>query len=394
MPTYQEHEPHLREALSRLYDPAYQPSESLCALVNCGHPCSGERVRAAILEAIESLRPAPDTPPGAQAVRVYEILTLRYVRRLTQEETAQHLGISARYLRRQQRLAIGVLAERLRLHQGRTAAPPSSPADEWRQQVRHELALLQGSAPGATADVGEVLTGIVELARPLAARYHIALRQTPVAANLGAAIPASSLRQATLGCLTELARHVPHGEIEVAAAQEGGHVQITITGSPASGPQPTLDYLIQELLAMHGGSFQVHVQGNRVKCRLELPSTDRVTVLVIDDNPDLVHLYKRYVEGTRYQIVSASEGERNLEAIAARTPDIVVLDLMLPDADGWELLVHLHEHPATRSIPVVVCSVVRAEELSLALGAAVHVSKPVGPQQFLQALEQALASGF
>jgi len=61
---------------------------------------------------------------------------------------------------------------------------------------------------------------------------------------------------------------------------------------------------------------------------------------------------------------------------------------MLPDVDGWELLTHLHQHPATRHIPVLVCTVVHAEELARALGAAAYLAKPVRRAEFIEALRQ------
>ena len=64
---------------------------------------------------------------------------------------------------------------------------------------------------------------------------------------------------------------------------------------------------------------------------------------------------------------------------------------MLPDIDGWELLAQFHEHPLSRSIPIVVCSVVREEELAFALGATVCITKPVRRREFTQALDQALS---
>jgi CheY-like chemotaxis protein len=76
--------------------------------------------------------------------------------------------------------------------------------------------------------------------------------------------------------------------------------------------------------------------------------------------------------------------------IEAIPPDVIVLDVMLPDVDGWNLLLDLHEHPATRSIPVIVCSVVREENLAMSLGAALYLSKPVSPRQFIRALDQVL----
>mgnify|MGYP001111695391 CR=1 FL=1 len=67
-------------------------------------------------------------------------------------------------------------------------------------------------------------------------------------------------------------------------------------------------------------------------------------------------------------------------------PDLVVLDVMLPDTDGWRLLMHLRQHPLTRSTPVIICSVVQESDLASSLGAALYLSKPVRPRQFIQAL--------
>jgi len=64
---------------------------------------------------------------------------------------------------------------------------------------------------------------------------------------------------------------------------------------------------------------------------------------------------------------------------------------MLPGQDGWDLLMRLHANQVTRYIPVVICSVVKEEELAYALGAAKFLSKPILPQDFIQALDQVLA---
>jgi len=142
--------------------------------------------------------------------------------------------------------------------------------------------------------------------------------------------------------------------------------------------------------AAQGGSVKVDLEGDCLSFSMELPSVGQV-VLIVDDNADLIHLYRRYVVGTRYHIVHTAQGQRVFEIAEASSPDVIVLDVMLPDVDGWELLADLHEHSATRSIPVIVCSVIREEDLALALGAALYLPKPVERQQFLQALDQALS---
>jgi len=175
--------------------------------------------------------------------------------------------------------------------------------------------------------------------------------------------------------------------VSLRAIAQGDRVTITIAGD-APG-RSSDDHLVRELLAAHDGSLEVRTFANRVEMCIKLPSATSVSVLVIDDNEDLVHFYRRYTSGTRYSITHLSEGSAVLETVEETKPDIIVLDVMLPDVDGWELLSHLHEYPASRAIPVIVCSVVREEELALALGAFSYLPKPVRRQQLLDALGRA-----
>jgi CheY-like chemotaxis protein len=149
--------------------------------------------------------------------------------------------------------------------------------------------------------------------------------------------------------------------------------------------------LVEEIMATQDGSFEIRLTDHRLVFEVRLPSTDKgVMVLVVDDNLDLVNFYRNYTTDTRYQIVHLSEGKHLFETVADLRPDIIVLDVMLPDVDGWELLTYLHEHPDTRAIPVIVCSVVKREELASALGATLYLPKPVRRRQFIQALDQVL----
>jgi len=97
------------------------------------------------------------------------------------------------------------------------------------------------------------------------------------------------------------------------------------------------------------------------------------------------------VANTRYEILHAPDGQSVFDLAERHAPDVIVLDIMLPDADGWELLTYLKERATTASIPIIICSVVRREELALALHATLYLAKPVRRQQFIQALEQVLA---
>ncbi|MEW5720293.1 MAG: response regulator [Chloroflexota bacterium] len=374
----------LQNALNRLYDPAYSPSVELRNVLGCNE-AGAAAMQASILRAIQSLAPAPETPPSARSRRIYEVLACRYIQKLTQDETAERLGITPRHLRREQAQAIHVLAQRLWEN---FRAPTESP--EWISQVRQEVNALERGGIEHTSDVGETIGRVVELVSAVASKRNVTLAVRQIPLGLQVAIHPAELRQILVRTISELVRRMSAGQVELGVEQGAGGIAITISAHAVAGAQPPEDDLVRELLSAHGGAIASVTQDDRFECVIRLPRAASYKVLVVDDNPDLIHFYQRYAQGTRYQIVPLREGARVFEAIQTVAPDVIVLDVMLPDADGWELLSHLHNHPTARAIPVIVCSVVREEELALALGAKLYVPKPVRRQEFIQALDQAL----
>jgi CheY-like chemotaxis protein len=189
--------------------------------------------------------------------------------------------------------------------------------------------------------------------------------------------------------IEKLVQSIAAGQITLAVERTGERVQLKIVGAPAATNRPPDSDLIREILAAHGGTIEAYLEEERAGFRIELPTVDKISVLVIDDNADLVHFYQRYTTGTRYQIVHLAEGQHALDIIKEVKPDIIVLDVMLPDTDGWELLTSLREQPAVK-IPIIVCSVVRRAELALSLGASLYLPKPVERREFIRALDQVL----
>ena len=115
---------------------------------------------------------------------------------------------------------------------------------------------------------------------------------------------------------------------------------------------------------------------------------ERFPVLVIDDNADALQLLQRYASGTRYQVFGARDPEQAIRLAEQLLPQIIVLDVMMPKLDGWEVLGRLQHHPVTGHIPIVVCTILAQEELALSLGASAFLRKPVSRQAFLDALDR------
>ena len=101
------------------------------------------------------------------------------------------------------------------------------------------------------------------------------------------------------------------------------------------------------------------------------------------DQPVLI---QRYLSGSQYQFTGISDPDKVLQWTADVSPHFIIVDVMLPGIDGWELLGRLREYPQTRVIPVIVCTILPQEKLALALGAASFLQKPVSRNKLLAEL--------
>jgi CheY-like chemotaxis protein len=394
MPSFADFKKSLQDALNHLDEPSYQPGELLYTALRCEH--SMVAVQDALVRAIEHLKPTADTPLTARARRSYDILLHRYVQRLTQEETAQAMNVSPRHVRREQDDAVYTLAAHLwPWEQERQAALPNmSVGNEgtaaWRLQVKQELAALQQHSVGSATSVQHVLMDLHEVMATLAARYGAQYVLQPIPANLVARIHPSVLREALVSAADRLARAGANGKVSIGAQRNDGRIVISISAYPAeSGQDVVADASVQEVLAAENADIATNTDDGRLSMTISLPVVERL-VLLVDDNLDILQLYSFYTIGTPYALVHVGEGKRVMENVETYAPAAIVLDVMLPDVDGWSLLSQLRQDPRTAHIPIIICSVMEEADLALTLGAAGYLRKPIQRDQFIAALDRAL----
>lgn len=407
MEPFEEFEQNLKEMLNHLYDPVYRPPESLWTDLHFNREQGLQPVCQAILTGVEDLKPSDQVPVTAVAWRIYGMLRYRFVDNFSQEMTAEKLGITSRHLRRGFMEALHALALVLWEKSGNglpelTASkdPPRGkvaaveenviPQADWHAQLARELESLEVNAAGSVANMLEISTSVLRLAGYLMRQRGVAFQISPIAPQLMAAIHPSVLRQVLITAIDLLAQQMMVGTISMGAEQAGGLVWINLSADPFPAEVFPQNEPIHKLFASFNLTAEVTRTDNSIRITLALLQVDR-RVLVVDDNVDIVHLYRRYLAGTRYYLVYVNKGEQVFEAVEAERPDLVVLDVMLPDVDGWDLLTRLHENNTTRFLPVVICSVMREKELALALGARYVISKPVQRQEFIMALDTVLA---
>ncbi|WP_448191957.1 diguanylate cyclase domain-containing protein [Azospirillum sp. sgz301742] len=110
-------------------------------------------------------------------------------------------------------------------------------------------------------------------------------------------------------------------------------------------------------------------------------SEPRAKILIVDDVPSNVHVLSRILRDD-YDIYFATSGEKALELVQARRPDLVLLDIMMPGMDGFEVCTRIKESPASADIPIIFISArgeVEDETRGLEVGAIDFITKPISP---------------
>ncbi len=314
--------------------------------------------------------------------------------------------------------------------------------DEWIEHVRrsgdHLLALINDVLDLTKIEAGRIdlspepfelgtaLAESVEGLRPLADRKEIAmvLEAEPgvISADRG------RLRQIVYNLLSNAIKFTPEGgRVTVEGRWDGSAARIVVTDTGVGIAPEDLAHVFEEfrqvgdlkareagtglglaltrrLAEAHGGSISLSSElgaGSRFEVLLpesRVAGTETVeaagavegmagsTVLVIEDDPGAVRLLRTYLEAEGYTVDVATDGEAGIAAARARAPGAIILDVLLPGIDGWEVLRRLKADPDLRDVPVMVATVVDERNIAMSLGAVDYFLKPVRPDALLARL--------
>jgi len=121
-------------------------------------------------------------------------------------------------------------------------------------------------------------------------------------------------------------------------------------------------------------------------------------ILIVDDDPDVREAVKIILETQLYELIFASNGEECLEQVKKNRPDLIILDLLMPKKDGFEVIKELRGHPSYPRIPILVLTAVKKEaagrryELETALRMDVddYIEKPIQPDDLIDRVKRIL----
>ncbi len=120
-------------------------------------------------------------------------------------------------------------------------------------------------------------------------------------------------------------------------------------------------------------------------------------VLCIEDEPDMIELIRLILEPHGFKVSGALGGKEGLDFLTSDVPDLILLDLMMPDMDGWDVYKMVKSDPALANIPVIVVTA-KAQSIDKVLGLHIakvedYVTKPFSPDDLVSSISRVLGDG-
>ena len=387
----------VKDGLSKLYDPIHLQTHPLAELLvperRAGETI-GEALRSTLRETIDALKPPASAPVTRPEWMAYRVLRLHYVRSFRPEQVCAELGLSLSSFYRRQREALAAVSSVLWNQCRASGAAQQAERAPALGHGREDVVGLASSLPRVSISVHRLLRGVERTIRPLAERRGVALRVRASTDLPPVHGTPSILRQVILCMLGEAMSLLESGQtLSLSVSLNDGETLWEI-GSPDGLLEPEALVsgsgeigLCRGLLGAHGGRIWTAEAGDGKDVALfTIPVAHLPLILVVDDDQHAVELYRRYLPD--HNLIAARTAKEVRQRLGERKPDLILLDVILPQEDGWVVLQSLKGNRDTAHIPVIVCSIIAQARLALALGAVDVLSKPIAPAELVSAVRR------
>jgi len=383
-----------KDLISRLYDLVAIETHPLAAFFPMAGDASTRRaevIQRLILDEIEQLRPeGKEILVQSPEWRSYLILQKRYIEGRNPHEIATFLYIGDRQFRRDHSRALQALSMRVwqRYFQPVAQPPGGEIVDLFEDQGAFELHAEQ-------LDLNEVIRGVIKL---IERRLEIENVELILALSLS---PPQIFTDRILlrQILLSLLNYVLHlrGQSGLTLRTEIGRtMSMSILFdvddqwvSIQNDEKDSLEFarrLSQRLPARVDEMYPPQDKSGPAEIRLVFAVIQPRTVLIVDDQEAAQRMFQRYLSRANLEVIGITDPSQGLALAQKIQPALIILDVMMPHIDGWEVLQTLQLDPRTKHIPIIICSAWGESELARSLGAAAFLKKPVIQKDLLDVL--------
>ena len=381
-------EEHVRDLLANLYD--YLKLVNNPVARQLGADAAGAdragAVRSKVFAAIDELKSDSSPRLASRQNRLYNILLLRYVDEQATNETLTQLALSERQYYREHQRALKTISQ---IMWDKYLAAPTEP--DARDSLIENLDLAQRAAGRGALDPAEELDAAMAATRIMAQRHGVTLLYDATEAPANLSLTQPVFRQCLIMLISKL---IPltarQGTIRIAWRVNDGLslvCRVDAVGDSWLESMTALadDAVFGELTKRLNAELTARLCGAGGRLALRFDQARR-KILIVDDNPDTIALFRRYLANLPYQVLTAGDEAEALRIARGANLLCIILDILLPGKDGWQVLQACKSHPDSADVPVLVCSALDMGALALSLGADAYMAKPPSREAFLALL--------
>jgi CheY-like chemotaxis protein len=387
----------VKDILNHISDPAYLENHQLINTFvdNGSNQGSIQGLREIFHDGIDLLQPPSNTPAIAPEWRCYKILTLRFLQLKEWHIIETDLGLSQRQVQRDLKKGLDALisilwdrytkiGKNLPLKEDST----NKSVDTYDQElIKEELKNWEITYNRVNLD--NIIQQALQLCNSLLkADFNDRVNLTEIDKNLSVMVDPVLTKQGIYKILSMVGSGISDARVNIRTRKlneffydlsfEINHSNPLLIDSWMTGK---LFFTIQGLNQNLNESLKLTI------ISVILPVQKQISCLVIDDVESVRRLIERMLGSYGIQVFGADNYDDALGLIQLIKPDFILLDILMPKMDGWQMMTNIAANPDTSEIPVIICSVLYEPELSQAVGAKAYIRKPINRLELIDTLQ-------
>jgi CheY-like chemotaxis protein len=389
----------VKDILNHLSDPAYLENHNLLNLFYTGEeaPISVRMhsLRETIQKSINFLQPPEGTPSNATEWRCYKILTFRYFQLKEWHVIEEELGLSQRQVQRDLKKGLDALISILWDHhssQTQSIDPLEAETEEEVETYDQELIkeeLKNWEISYDLINLSQILEQALQLCKSLLnTEFHEHMDMKDVDTTLNVMVDQVLTKQGLYKIFSMIGENTENLQVQIKTRKLNDFFyELAFTFNTSNIHNSDHWSIAQLFFTIQGLRHHFTEKDSLTEISVILPVKKQISCLVIDDVESVRRLIERMLGSYGIQVFGADNYTNALNLIQLVKPDFILLDILMPKMDGWQMIKNLKSNPQTMEIPVIICSVLFEPELSQAVKAAAYIRKPINRLELIKTLQ-------